>query len=43
MSGLWWGNAADGKAFLSAVVSWFSTSTPGKLPLRPEAWTQAIT
>lgn len=35
MSGLWWGNAADGKAFLSAEVSWFSTSTPGKTA--PEA------
>lgn len=30
MSGLWWGNAADEKAFLSAEVSWFSTSTLGK-------------
>lgn len=35
MSGLWWGNAADGKAFLSAEVSWFSTSIPGRTA--PEA------
>lgn len=35
MSGLWWRTAADGKALLSAEVSWCSTSTLGKTA--PEA------